>query len=166
MGTFSDWKARATALAARAGKLREAAEKATETVIRTTEVAGTAFGLAYLRGRYPSVIEGKTQNDLLVAGVPVSLMLGIGGHVAGFAGVFGKYDEHIHNIATGALAEYAATKAAEIGKEHKKEAEKPAKPKVSGEFGPGNAYGPYNQQNWGYEQNRAQYAYPAMGRGL
>jgi hypothetical protein len=172
---MSDWKSKATSLMSRFARVKEAAEKATETVIQTAEVAGCAFGLAYLRGRYPSKItkaDGTVEQtkDLLVAGIPVSLLVGIGGHVAGFAGLMGKYDEHAHNIASGALAEYAAQKAAEIGQKHKEDADKPkdsfGEPVVQGSFGPGNFNSGYNQQDWGYAQQGAfNYAAP-MGRQL
>jgi len=102
------------------------------------EVSGTAFGMAYARGRY-----GDEKNELNVGGVPVGLITGVGGHLLGFIGVFGQYGEHVHNIGDGALAEYVANLGNKIGTEHRD-----ATMAASGRYAVGrrHAVGGYNQR--------------------
>jgi hypothetical protein len=135
--TVADLKNQVARLHKASSKVREQAEKMMGVAISTAETAGTASVLAYMRGRYPSEIEKtdsktgvKTKEltkDLLVAGIPVSLLVGIGGHVAGFTGMLGKYSEHGHAIGTGGLTEYAVSTLWKIGDDARVEAAKSSK---------------------------------------
>lgn len=140
--SLAEWKNKAVRLAASATKVREQAEHAAGIMIGTIETAGVAAGLAWARGRYPSEVE-KTVNgvkvkekstDLLIAGLPVSLLVGIAGHLAGFTGALGKYSDHGHAIGTGGLAEYAASMAHKLGSDAAATANKTTPPKTAGAF--------------------------------
>ena len=137
--SLAEAKAKLVRLAGGAAKIREQAEHAAGVAIGTVETAGTAGVLAYLRGRYPSdvtttsatgVKTTKPGTDLLVAGVPVSLMVGLAGHIAGFTGMLGKYSDHGHAVGTGGLAEYASSMLLKIGQDAKTEADKGKTPAV------------------------------------
>lgn len=145
--TLSEIKNKLARAHAGMAKVREQAEHATGIAINTVEIAGTAAVLSYMRGRYPSEIE-KTVNgvktkeltkDLLVAGIPVALLVGVAGHVAGFAGLLGKYSDHGHAIGTGGLAEYATAMMWKIGDDARLEAKKSGSaPKTAGMFASAN----------------------------
>lgn len=77
---------------------------------QAVEVGATAFGFGFLRGKM-----GDANGDLDVVGVPASLGTSIVLHGLGFMGVFGKHSEHVHNVADGALAEYAAVQGMRMG---------------------------------------------------
>jgi len=99
-------------LKARANSMKEKATETMGQVLQTAEIGGTAFVFGYLRGRM-----GDDNGDLVVAGVPVGLGTGILLHLAGFAGLFGKHDEHAHNLGDGAVSEYLAVLAMRMGAE-------------------------------------------------
>lgn len=116
--TVSSLKAKLSNARARAAKAREETTAAVAQALQAVEVSGTAFGLAYARGRF-----GDEEGELAVMGMPVGLLAGIGGHAVAFLGIAGEYSEHIHNISDGALAEYAVQQGQSIGMQHKIEAE-------------------------------------------
>ena len=136
-------------------KVREQGEHMAGVAVNTVETVGTAGLLAYMRGRYPSTVtDEKTKKvsyttDLLVAGIPVSLIVGLGGHIAGFAGLLGKYSEHGHAIGSGGLAEYAVSTLFTMGNKARADADKtntkvlgsadkPNPPAIQGYFGSAN----------------------------
>lgn len=86
--------------------LAKQASKATNVIIADAETAGTAFGLAVLEGRYGP---GKGLGPL-----PWDMVIGLGGHVLGFW-VGGEYEEHLHNIARGAVTKGAVIKGIYVG---------------------------------------------------
>jgi hypothetical protein len=163
--TVSDLKNQVARLHKTSTKVREQAEKMMGVAINTVETAGSAAFLAYMRGRYPSDVTEtnaatgakttKPGTDLLVAGIPVSLLVGVAGHVAGFTGMLGKYSEHGHALGTGGLAEYAVSTLWKIGDTARVDALKasgksatPVTPVVKGAFA---------------TQNRVQGQYGGMG---
>lgn len=85
---------------------KEKGEEVVGSVVQTAEVGATAFAFGYARGRY-----GETN----VMGVPIDLGAGAATHLGAFFGLFGKYAEHAHNLADGAIAEYLAVKGAIVG---------------------------------------------------
>ncbi len=97
-------------LRARLSKMREKGQETVAQVMQTAEIGGASFGLAYVRGR-----NADAEGDLDVFGVPASLLVAATAHVLGFAGVAGKFDEHLHNVGDGALAEYAAFVGSKMG---------------------------------------------------
>lgn len=99
--------ARAQSITARAAKVKEKADMMVETGIRAAVVGGTAFGLGVVQGKY---------GGIELAGVPLELIVGLGGHIAGFTGVGGKASPMLHNVADGALAAWACTMGRGIGK--------------------------------------------------
>lgn len=117
-------------LKTRMTRAREVAEEKMGVAVAAVEVTATAGGLAYLRGRYPSTYkdeetgEEKESSQILVMGLPVNLLLGIGGHGLGLFGAAGKYSEHVHNISSGALADYASSTLFDMGKKNKETADK------------------------------------------
>lgn len=66
-------------------------------LVRAGETLGTAAIVGYLSGRY---------GPLKVGNVPMDLAAGLGLHLAAFLGLGGKWDEHMHNVANGALLAY------------------------------------------------------------
>ena len=164
---------------ARLSKFREQGEHMAGVAVNTVETVATAGLLSYMRGRYPSTTtDEKTKKvsyttDLLVAGIPVSLIVGIGGHVAGFAGLLGKYSEHGHAIGSGALAEYASSTLFTMGNKARADADKtntkalgtadkPNPPTIQGYFGSANRG--QGMVGAGYPQPYAQsYAGPMTG---
>ena len=163
----------------RLSKFREQGEHMAGVAVNTVETVATAGLLAYMRGRYPSTVtDEKTKKvsyttDLLVAGIPVSLIVGLGGHVAGFAGLLGKYSEHGHAIGSGALAEYAGSTLFAMGNKARADADKtntkalgsadkPNPPAIQGYFGSANRS--QGMVGAGYPQPYAQsYAGPIGG---
>ena len=106
-------KAYAERAAARVRSMREKTEEVVGEVVATTEVAGAAFGLGWVRGRY---------GEVAVMGVPLDITLAAVLHGAAFAGAGGKYAEHMHNVGNGAIAVYTATLGAKIGAEMRQKA--------------------------------------------
>lgn len=88
-------------LQAKIARAKEKTEGALQHGLALVEVAG-ACGLAgYLNTKMGE--NGEYQ----IRGVPADLLVGIGAHAAAFLGMAGKYDEHLHNLANGAIAAYA-----------------------------------------------------------
>ncbi len=85
--------------------LRKAAEEKMGVALEALEVSAAAFGLGVLRGRYGTVE---------VVGLPADLLAAIGLHVFGFA-AGGKYEEHWHHLANGAMGAWLNTLGAGVG---------------------------------------------------
>jgi hypothetical protein len=107
--------------------VRKQAEGVIETGVRSVVVGGTAFGLGLANGRYGGV---------KVAGVPVDLGLAIVSHMAGFAGLGGTQNKHLHSVGDGALAAYLATTGRGVGIKMAANSEgaKAVKDRVAGEL--------------------------------
>lgn len=80
----------------RARTVVEKSEGVVAHAVQTVEVGGTAFGFGVAKGRFGSIE---------VLGMPVDMLSGVGTHLLAFLGG-GKYAEHLHNMADGALASY------------------------------------------------------------
>jgi len=81
----------------RAKSFKETGEYVVGTITQTVEVAAGAVGVGVLTGRFgPIKIAGSP--------IPLDLALGVTGHLLGFAGVAGKYSEHLHNFSDGVVA--------------------------------------------------------------
>jgi hypothetical protein len=87
-------------LRTRTDRIKEEAKDMIHTLVRTTEVSATAFGLGVVQGRYGPVE---------VLGVPLELGGGIAAHLAGLLGLGGNFSGHLHNFGDGFLATYMAT---------------------------------------------------------
>lgn len=99
-------------------------EKAAETageMFTTGEAVVTAVGFGYAQGRFADD-DGKWE----VFSMPPALAYGAIAKAAAFTGIFGKYDEHIHASATGALCLYGGLKGMEMGQAAKEAAGSPA----------------------------------------
>lgn len=77
-------------------------EKIAEAAIQTVEVFAGAAGMGVLVGRM-----GAPHVNLGGHTVPLDLAGGVGLHAAAFFGLFGRYGEHVHNLADGVMAQYA-----------------------------------------------------------
>lgn len=118
---------KAESLQNRVKKATEKADQVIEKVVRTAEVGASAFSFGLVQGRY-GLIE--------LAGVPIDLAAGIGGHILGFMGVGGQMNSHVHSLADGALAAYAVTMGRGAGEKWKQSAasgDKPIEAKQSGQ---------------------------------
>jgi hypothetical protein len=73
---------------------------------QTLEVGAGALGFGVVAGRYGAVN---------VLGVPVDLVSAVGVHLLAFAGIAGKYDEHLHNFGDGVLSSYLTKLGAGLG---------------------------------------------------
>lgn len=98
---------RAESLQKRVEKVKEKADTVVETGVRSAIVAGTAFACGVAQGKF---------GGIEVLGVPGELLLGVGGHLAGFMGLGGsKTNGVLHSVADGALAAWAATMGRGVG---------------------------------------------------
>lgn len=103
------FKHQAEAMKNRAKAALEKADVAVDNLIRTSEVAISAFGFGVLQGKF------KKQGGVTLLGVPVDLLSGIGFHVLGLAGVGGRNAHHLHAFGDGALASYFTTLGRGVG---------------------------------------------------
>lgn len=100
--------------------MKAKAEATMETAMEAFTTTGVAFGMGYARGR---MTDPADEESFSVFGIPPDLLLGAGGHVLAFAGVFGKWDSIAHAGANGALAAYASFSGLEFGVKDREEAE-------------------------------------------
>jgi len=84
-----------------------------EQLLTTATTTGTAFAIGYVDGRYQERAE--------VFGIPASVLVGLAGHVAGFAG-FGP-STVMHSVGDGGLAAYAVTLGAGLGQKARLESD-------------------------------------------
>ena len=94
----------------RMAKMKEQSEAIIGEGLKVVEVSGSAFALGYANERY-----GKG-GELMVAGVPVDLGVGVGLLGVTLFGGLGKYAEHGANVAAGALAAFGYRSGAEMGR--------------------------------------------------
>jgi hypothetical protein len=86
--------------------MKEKGESIVGHVSQSLEIGVGALGFGVLAGRYGAVNLGP---------VPLDLASGLGMHLLGFAGVAGKYADHLHNFADGAMASYWVKLGAGLG---------------------------------------------------
>lgn len=110
---FETMQKRVETAKAAVGRARERTEEIVATVVRTGEVTGAAAMCGLINGR---------TGGLEVLGAPVDLASGLGLHVLGLLGGAGRYSEHVHSIADGALASYATTLGTSVGARMRREA--------------------------------------------
>jgi hypothetical protein len=106
-------------------------EKATEmvgTVKQAAEVGVGSFGFGFARGYF---------GDIKIAGIPADMAAGAALHALAFAGLTGKYDEDLHNLANGAMSSYLTVLGAELGVKTLAQTQQ-GSPRISGEFTSGN----------------------------
>lgn len=84
-------------------------EETVEHIVHGTEAFASAFAFGALQGRFAD------RGGLGIMGVPIELVIGVGGYVAAASGVGGNASEHLYPIAQGALSAYAATLGRAIG---------------------------------------------------
>lgn len=82
---------------AQTDKMKEQGESIVGHLSQSLEIGVGALGFGVLAGRYGAVNLGP---------VPLDLASGLAMHLLGFAGVAGKYADHLHNFGDGALASY------------------------------------------------------------
>lgn len=146
--TVSQVRDKLTKAQARIEKVKKEAQVAMGHALQTVEVGGTAFALAYARGRMGTVDEETGQIELNLLGIPVGVVGGVAMHGLAFAGALGEYSEHAHNIGDGMIAEYAAITGFRIGGRHANDAhaEDPAvgrpPPAIAGRVGRSPGYQP------------------------
>lgn len=113
---MASWKEKWENLKNKHKKMATKAEAGAQALLSGAEVGATAFGAGYARARFG-------ENGVLeLAGVDASLVFGGGLHVLAFLNMFGKYDEHIHNVGNGFFGEYLGQKGYEFGLDAKKTA--------------------------------------------
>lgn len=103
---IGELRQRAERLAARAKTMTAKAEAAVEHLVQTVEIGGAAFALGIINGRFDAPEP---------LGVPLDLGAGVAMHLLGFLGVAGKFTDHLHNFADGALASYLVTLGFNVG---------------------------------------------------
>jgi len=97
---------------ARVAKMQAKAAETMGIALGAMEVSGTAFGFGYARGRF-----ADEQGAFEIMGIPPDLLAGVALHGLGFLGGFGRYSEHAHHMANGALASYLTTQGVKFGVE-------------------------------------------------
>lgn len=90
----------------RVATIKESAHDAIMTVVQTAEIAGMSFGLGVVNGYW-------SQPE--VVGIPVSGLMAIGLHTAGFLLDEKSGAQHVHNLGDGAIATYCTTLGVGIG---------------------------------------------------
>lgn len=106
---------------ATAARAKEHAERGMGIAIAAVETGGTAAAFGYIHERYGTADKDQ-DNVYTVASVDADLGTAVAFHGAGFFGAFGKYSEHAHNVANGALAAYGYRQGAKYGRDAKKNA--------------------------------------------
>ena len=101
----------------RVGNMKEKAESTLGEAINTAETVASGSAFGYVRGRF-----GNADSRWLLLDVDGDLSIGLGLHALAFVGMFGKYEEHAHAIANGALTCYGTLKGLELGKKAKSKA--------------------------------------------
>ena len=85
----------------RAQKALDKSHETVEHLVRTAEVATSAFALGVVQGKY-----GK---ESVIMGVPIDLGAGLAAHLAAIMGIGGHMAPHLHAFGDGALACYLST---------------------------------------------------------
>ncbi len=91
------FKQHADRLTQRARAVLARSDEAVSTVVTSAEVSAASFLFGLAQGKF---------GGIAIVGIPVDLLVGLGLHVAAFAGVGGKNSEHLHAFADGALASF------------------------------------------------------------
>jgi len=103
------FKNQAESMKNRAKAALEKAGDAVDNLIRTSEVAVSAFAFGVLQGKF------RKQGGVTLLGIPVDLIAGVGFHALGLAGVGGRNSHHLHAFGDGALASYFTTLGRGVG---------------------------------------------------
>ena len=106
-GDIIRFKEQAEKLKARAKTALAQADVVVDTIVRTTEISAAAFAFGAIQGKWGGVS---------LVGVPVDLLSGVALHIAAFAGVGGRMQEHLHSFGDGALASYMAGLGRQVGR--------------------------------------------------
>jgi hypothetical protein len=80
-------------------------EEAVGEGISAALVTGGAGAMGFADAKW-GANDGTGNVVMVVQGVPVSLLVGLGGHAAAFMGIAGRHSKHVHDAASGALAAY------------------------------------------------------------
>jgi hypothetical protein len=119
--------------------VKEQATIAAGRAIHASESIATSFGFGYARGRY-----AEPNGEWEMMGLPPDLTVGVLGLGTSFLGLFGKYDDHVAAIGTGAISAFATVKGMEMGDAAQKADKTPAtkgsfnsRPATSGAWKPG-----------------------------
>lgn len=109
---------RAASISKRIEKVKAHTEKITEKIVRTAEVAGTAFAVGIMYGK--TYDEATQRTGIEVMGVPLELGGGLALNVLGYMGAAGKMSDHLGNIGDGMLAAFAVKEGTGIGDDWRK----------------------------------------------
>lgn len=93
--------------------MREKTAATVGTVVQAAEITGTAAAMAYMRHRMDDPATGR--NEFQVLGIDPELLAGLGLHALSIFGLFGKWGDHLDNVADGALAAFIYPIAAAAG---------------------------------------------------
>ena len=102
------WKSAAMRAQARIRRSEARSRATIQTVVHTTEVSSAAFVAGVVQGRF---------GGIEVLGVPLDLGLAAVMHVAGFAGIGGRYSSHLHGFGDGFLAAFLTTTGRGVGQQ-------------------------------------------------
>lgn len=94
---------------------KERTKKILSEGIALVEVGGVAFGFGLLQGRQGGMPE------IPYLGLSADLFTGIVLHLVGAIGWAGKYEDHVHNLANGAIASWAVNQGALLGEKMRKD---------------------------------------------
>jgi hypothetical protein len=102
------FKHQAESMKNRASAALAKADKHVDMLVRTSEVAVSAFAFGVLQGKF------KASGGVTLRGVPIDLIAGVVAHVGGLA-MDGKSAPHLHAIGDGALASFFTTLGRGVG---------------------------------------------------
>ena len=97
----------------------------TDRLVRSAEVGAGAAGVGLLAGRLGTTQIGNT-------GIPMGLALSAAGHAVAVFGLAGRFDEHVSNLADGALAGWLTMWGAGQGRGMRERAGMPVGPITAG----------------------------------
>lgn len=101
--------------------IRQESEELTGRLIRTGEVQMAAAIFGAIQGAWYDPRDAKDKPGAHIGPVPVEVAFAGGAMVASLLGFGGRYAEHIHNLADGALAAYVSNVARGWGYKWQKE---------------------------------------------
>lgn len=101
-------------LKARLDSMRESASEAAATIMQTAVIGGVTFGWGVAQSKW-----GDANLDIKVMGVDAPLLVGVAAHGLAFAGMFGNYDDALHNVGDASLGVWAHGKGLQVGAEWK-----------------------------------------------
>jgi hypothetical protein len=111
-------------LQSRIGTIKKHAEESARVAFAAVEINGAAAAWGYFNERFGKAADSDPNGlkEIMVAGIPADLGVGVGLLAASFLGALGAYAEHGTNLGNGSTAAFAFRFGHEFAKKHAKTA--------------------------------------------